>query len=84
VRSQEEGQIEITANSKLLCYTDGLVEIQSDGEVSSTTKLVENCMRTDLPIDNTIENLIKKLNINKSNKSIFDDITMLGLDFYYP
>ena len=80
----EEGQIEITANSKLLCYTDGLVEIKVKDKVSSTVELVEECMRTDSTIDETIENLIKRLNIDKSNKSIFDDITMLGLDFYYP
>ena len=84
IETIEEGQLEITANSKLLCYTDGLVEIQSEGEVSSTEKLVEECMRKDVTIDETVDNLIKKLNINKSNKSIFDDITMLGLDFYYP
>ncbi len=80
----EEGQIEITGNSKLLCYTDGLVEVRcEDQEVGSTSESVEKCVSNNLPIDETIEKIINKLNINKSNKSIFDDITMLGLDFYY-
>ena len=82
IETIEEGQIEITANSKLLCYTDGLIEIKFENEINSTTEAVEECLKNDAPINENIDKLIEKLNINKSNKNIFDDITMLGLDFY--
>jgi len=82
IHTIEEGLIEIEDNSKLLCYTDGLIEINEDDEVSSTEKLVEKCIKTADPIDKSIKLMIEKMNINKSNKSIFDDITMLGIDFY--
>ena len=78
----EEGSFNITHNSKLLCYTDGLVEIKINDEVSSTEILVEECIKTSDPIDKSIELMIDKMDIDKLNKTIFDDITMLGIDFY--
>ena len=82
IHTIEEGHLEITGNSKLLCYTDGLVEINVGDEVSSTENMVESCIKTDDPIDNSIELMIDKMKIDKSNTTIFDDITMLGIDFY--
>ena len=82
IQTIEEGQVEITENSKLLCYTDGLVEVNIENEVSSAEELVEECIRNSDPIDLSIDKLIDKLKIGKSNETIFDDITMLGLDFY--
>ena len=82
IHTIEEGHYEITGNSKLLCYTDGLVEISVGDEVSSTEKMVESCIKTSDPIDQFIESMIDKMKIDKSNPTIFDDITMLGLDFY--
>ena len=78
----EEGSFNVTHNSKLLCYTDGLVEIKINDEVSSTEILVEECIKTSDPIDRSIELMIEKMDIDKLNKTIFDDITMLGIDFY--
>ncbi|RLD82907.1 MAG: serine/threonine protein phosphatase [Bacteroidetes bacterium] len=78
----EEGDFELTHNSKLLCYTDGLVEINIEDEVSSTEEMVEECIKTADPIDRSFELMIDKMNIDKSNTTIFDDITMLGIDFY--
>ncbi|RLD66329.1 MAG: serine/threonine protein phosphatase [Bacteroidetes bacterium] len=82
IHTIEEGHYEITGNSKLLCYTDGLVEINVEDEVSSTEKMVESCIKTGDSIDRSIELMIDKMEIGKSNTTIFDDITMLGLDFY--
>lgn len=82
IHTIEEGHIELTNNSKLLCYTDGLVEINVEDKISSTVKLVEACIKNDDPIDNSIQLMIERMKIEKSNKSIFDDITMLGIDFY--
>ncbi len=81
IHTIEEGLFNVTGNSKLLCYTDGLVEINVGDEVSSTEEMVESCLKTPVPIDKSFQLMIEKLNINKSNKTIFDDITMLGIDF---
>jgi len=76
----EEGETEIENNSKLLCYTDGLIEINEDDVVGSAIEVVKECLTNDKSIKDTFADMIKKLDINKSNNTIFDDITMLGLD----
>ncbi|OQY01007.1 MAG: hypothetical protein B6I20_08050 [Bacteroidetes bacterium 4572_117] len=82
IHTIEEASVEITGNSKLLCYTDGLVEVNVENEVSSTEEIVESCIKNTNSIDSNIENMIKLMDIGKSNTSIFDDITMLGIDFH--
>ena len=81
IETIEEGDVEILDDSKLLCYTDGLTEIDEVDEVSSSIETVEQCLKSEKSIKDTFAEMIEKMNINKSNKEIFDDITMLGIDF---
>jgi sigma-B regulation protein RsbU (phosphoserine phosphatase) len=76
-----EGDITIENDSKLLCYTDGLIEMEYKDKISSKLKTVESCFCNNKPINESFRNMITKIKIKKSNPSIFDDITMLGLDF---
>jgi len=80
IETIEEGKKEIEDDSKLLCYTDGLIEISEENEIGSSIEIVEECLRSNKNIKDTFSEMIKKMNINKSNSAIFDDITMLGLD----
>ena len=77
----EEGFFEIKNDSKLLCYTDGLIEMTIKQEVSSTQKAVEKCFCNSKNIKESFSNMLEKMQIDKSNPSIFDDVTMLGFDF---
>jgi len=68
--------------SKLLCYTDGLVEIKNENRVEYGTQAIEAFVSDNSRIDKNINEIILKLSIKKDNDSIFDDISMLGLEFY--
>ena len=68
-----KGYIKITNNSKLICYTDGLVEFG--------TEFIEFCIIKNDPIDKIIIDVIEKLNVHRGVKTLFDDITIIGLDF---
>ncbi len=73
--------VKINGPSKLLCYTDGLVElIEGEGidadyhyleqEISNTSHIIEN-----------IRNMIAHHRIMEGNAAIFDDISILGIHF---
>jgi sigma-B regulation protein RsbU (phosphoserine phosphatase) len=78
----EIGKIVITDNSKLLCFTDGLSELSLDGKEDYGQMIAEECLSNSNSIKETFTDLIEKLQINKENTAIFDDITILGLEFF--
>ena len=66
---------------KLLCYTDGLVEILNEDLVESGTDVIEAFLANHDPIAGNIEEIVEHHGILEGNKSIFDDITILGFEF---
>ena len=77
-----KGFIKIKETTKLLCYTDGLVELMDDKEVEFGTNVIEQHISNTLNIKESIDNIIIDQHILSGNKAIFDDITMLGVEFY--
>jgi sigma-B regulation protein RsbU (phosphoserine phosphatase) len=77
-----KGVLKIKEKTKLLCYTDGLVELMDDKEVEFGTSVIEHHISNTLSIKETIDNIIDDQHILSGNKAIFDDITMLGVEFY--
>lgn len=77
------GTLQISPNTKILCYTDGLVEVLNDtnGVDLETTLLVES-VKNNQRIDLNIANIITKQNFLTDSENIFDDISMLGLHLY--
>ena len=78
----EEGCITFENNHKLLCFTDGVVELESDDDPDFGQKVVKKCVAEDTNIKTTIASIIQSLDIKRSNTKLFDDITLLGIDFY--
>jgi sigma-B regulation protein RsbU (phosphoserine phosphatase) len=76
------GHCTIADNSKLLCYTDGLVELMVGDDISATTDLLEKQLSNNKDIEQTIQDIISELCIVEGNKSIIDDITILGIQFF--
>ncbi len=76
-----EGEIYIDNPSKLLCFTDGLVETNYGENIDEVLQKVKDTFSTDVAIDKSIQDVIKKLDIRKDNSTFFDDIAMLGVDF---
>ncbi|MFC2116680.1 PP2C family protein-serine/threonine phosphatase [Bacteroidota bacterium] len=77
----EKGIRTISEPSKLLCYTDGLVELVDDEGIEFGTGKIEKHISNHRTIQANIQEIIEGQGILTGNQSIFDDITMLGVDF---
>ena len=66
---------------KLLCYTDGLVDILKDDLVHEGTGVIEGFLTNKAPIASNIDDIVGHHCILEGNDSIFDDITILGIEF---
>lgn len=76
----EMGWYAIGEPSKLLCYTDGLVELVDETGVEFGTENIEKYLTNPRSIQEDIQAIIKGQRILSGNQAIFDDITMLGMD----
>lgn len=81
IPSIKQGRIKIESTSKLICYTDGLSELALNGVEDFGLSLTKEKIANKTHINHTISNLQKELNISKGNPNIFDDITILGVEF---
>lgn len=77
-----KGHCYISGNTKLLCYTDGLVELVEEDRVNMATQLLEEQLSNNETIENNISQIKQKLMIEEGNVAIFDDITMLGIQLF--
>ena len=74
-------KIKMGKRIKLLCYTDGLVEILNEDLVEAGTGNIEPFLKNDSPLSDNITEIVKHHSILEGNHSIFDDITILGFEF---
>jgi sigma-B regulation protein RsbU (phosphoserine phosphatase) len=77
-----KGSETIEEPAKIICYTDGLVELIDEKKISFGTKEIEDCIINNHSIDQNIEAIIKKQGIREGSASIFDDISILGIEFF--
>ncbi len=77
-----KGTISMKNRSKLLCYTDGLVEMMDETKVTNAAEAIETDISNDDSIEENIYKIIEAQKIRAENPAIFDDITMLGVEFY--
>lgn len=77
-----KGSITIEGPAKVLCYTDGLVELLDGKGVSFGTGEIEECLMNNYPIQENIDRVINKQGIIEGSAKIFDDISILGLEFF--
>ncbi|MEX0987148.1 MAG: PP2C family protein-serine/threonine phosphatase [Bacteroidales bacterium] len=73
--------ITMNEHSKLLCYTDGLVEVLNESGIEFGTGKLETELRNKDTINNNISAIIEKQGILKGSASIFDDISILSAEF---
>lgn len=76
-----EGKIIVNTPSKFISFTDGLAELEDDNSIEIGLKAIENSIKQSLNISEAIDNIEKELVLDKTNKNIFDDITILAIDF---
>ena len=78
-------KLTIMEDSLMLSYTDGLVELLSDtdeGGVKSAFNVLLSAIQQASNIDDVINKVIDTQNLNGVNQEIFDDITLLGIQFF--
>lgn len=77
-----KGSVTIEEPSKILCYTDGLIELIDGKKISFGTKEIEECIMNNHSIEENIQAIIKKQGILDGNAAIFDDISILGIELF--
>ena len=73
--------IYINSPAKLLCYTDGLVELIEGDNIDYGYKYIEDEISNQNSIDENIKEMIDHHKIIEGNNAIFDDISILGIQF---
>lgn len=76
-----KGSVTIEEPTKLLCYTDGLTELIDGKKISFGTKEIEESLMNNHNIEANIQTIIEKQGIYEGSASIFDDISILGIEF---
>lgn len=71
----------IEDSSKLLLYTDGLVELIEGDDVGYGYKFIQEEISNPDPIEKNMKDIILQQRIETGNNAIFDDISILGIEF---
>jgi len=67
--------------AKLLCYTDGLVELIEGDDIDYGYKYIEEEISNSISIEENIKEMIVHNKLLEGSTAIFDDITILGIQF---
>lgn len=78
----ENTVISIKHPSKIVCYTDGLSEIKDEKGNDIGTRPIERHIANRDTVDKNIMALIKELGIPDNNPNLFDDVSIMGANFY--
>ena len=77
----ELGTLTLEGPAKLLCFTDGLVELNGEDTTEAGMKTVASYISNRDDINQNIENIVDGMHITRKNKTFFDDISVLGMQF---
>ncbi|MFA8434166.1 MAG: PP2C family protein-serine/threonine phosphatase [Marinifilaceae bacterium] len=78
----KEGEVTICDHSKLLCYTDGLVELESGEKMELGLQRLTQLFANSKDIQDTFLDLIQDIEIKQKNHSVIDDISLFGIEFH--
>jgi sigma-B regulation protein RsbU (phosphoserine phosphatase) len=78
----KNGSFTIKGRSKVICYTDGLSELPDDNGEEIGMETIAEFLANGDKINENIDRLIKKQNIKSGNDRLFDDVSIIGVEFY--
>jgi sigma-B regulation protein RsbU (phosphoserine phosphatase) len=78
----KKGFMIINEPTKILCYTDGIVELANKGEISHETTELEKNIVNSASVEENINDIVRDVNITGGSTAIFDDITLLGVELF--
>jgi len=76
------GSFTIGEHSKVICYTDGLSELPDDNGEEIGMETISEFLANRDKIDKNIARLIKNQNIKSGNERLFDDVSIIGVEFF--
>ena len=76
-----EEKVFVDTPVKILAYTDGLVELIDEDDVEWGTRFIEEKISNPESLESNIADIIRDQKIEEGNSAIFDDITILGIEF---
>lgn len=79
---EKEGSIEVAPSSRLLCFTDGLVEQTGAIGITSYEKKLAELVLHSNSANALVSSVIEEFDLTSSNAAIFDDATLLAIDFF--
>lgn len=77
----EAGRVEIKENSVMLCFTDGLSELEDHNDIQLDVEGIQNIMEVHKSLDAINGALQSKIEELKVQSGISDDITFVALSF---
>jgi len=78
----EVGHTSISKHSKLMAFTDGLVEHEQDDHVESNYSHIEKIISNRKSIATNIDEIQRSIEGYIRNDAIFDDISLVGIEFH--
>lgn len=82
IPSIKPGVVQITERTKLLCYTDGLIELSDENGIQYGLGHIEKSLANKGTVEENISDIIKSQKILENSVKIFDDISILGIEFF--
>jgi sigma-B regulation protein RsbU (phosphoserine phosphatase) len=76
--------ISIAPNSVVVCYTDGVVELENENDEEFGTNKLEKTIKENVlkPMNELNIALIKKLNVHKQGRPFLDDVALISCRFF--
>jgi len=78
----KKGVLKIQEHTKIICYTDGLSELPDENGEEIGTIVIEKYISNKRQVDENIEQIISSQKIPDGNDRMFDDISILGVEFF--
>ena len=78
----EVGKVSISKHSKLMAFTDGLVEHEQNNRVESNYSLIEEIIANRKSIVTNIDEIQRSIEGYIRSDAIFDDISLIGIEFH--
>ena len=75
-------KLTVSKGSKLICYTDGIAELENTNNEQFGTQPMADCMIKEHSINFVIDEIIDELDIYRGTNDYFDDISLMGIEFH--
>lgn len=75
------GEVVMNTKTRLICYTDGLVEVENESRKEFGTKELEKLAAYEENLEILVWKIIQRLNAFRGKAPFFDDISLLCIDF---